>query len=215
MSDLQLSKTVDTEDARQGDVVTWTVVVSNDGPSDADAVVVEDDWPEGAELLDAEADQGDFDPGTGLWSVGGLTVGASATLTLEARLTGTGEVVNTASVTSASVDLDPSGDVASASVSAGPAEPPVDPTDPPVDPTKPPVDPTEPPVDPTDPSVDPTQQPVDPSDPPTAPGQPADPAGPREPLATTGGPPVLLALLGLVTVLAGAGSVANGLRRRR
>ncbi|SDE61044.1 DUF11 domain-containing protein [Auraticoccus monumenti] len=250
VSDLQLSKTVDTENARQGDVVTWTVVVSNDGPSDADAVVVEDDWPEGAQLLDAEADQGEFDPGTGLWSVGGLTVGASATLTLEARLTGTGEVVNTASVTSASVDLDPSGDVASASVSAEPAEPPVDPTEPPVDPTEPPVDPTEPPVDPTEPPVDPTeppvdpteppvdpteppvdpteppvdpteppvdptQQPVDPGVPPTAPDQPADPSGPRDPLATTGGPPVLLALLGLVTVLAGAGSVANGLRRRR
>ncbi|MVA77504.1 DUF11 domain-containing protein, partial [Auraticoccus sp. F435] len=145
VSDLRVSKTVDATEARQGDVVTWTVVVTNDGPSDADAVEVQDDWPEGAQLLGHDADQGELDPSTGLWSVGTLAVGASATLTLEARLTGTGEVENTASATSDSVDPDPSGDVASAAVEVAPAEPPVDPTEPPVDPTQPPVDPTQPP----------------------------------------------------------------------
>jgi uncharacterized repeat protein (TIGR01451 family) len=90
-ADLQLTKTLDTPPNgagkfSAGDVVTFTVHLTNHGPDDATDVVVLDQLSEGLTFVSATPSQGAFDPTTGLWTVGTLANGATATLQVSARI---------------------------------------------------------------------------------------------------------------------------------
>lgn len=66
-----------------GDVVTFEITVTNNGPADATGVTLNDTIPAG---LDATANNGNVTLGSyasGVWTIGTLANGASATLTIE------------------------------------------------------------------------------------------------------------------------------------
>ncbi|WP_457652289.1 FlgD immunoglobulin-like domain containing protein, partial [Rhodocaloribacter sp.] len=98
-ADLAVTKTVDNASAGVGENVVFTVTLTNNGPADATGVAVTDLLPAGLAFVSATPSQGAYDDVTGLWSVGALANGASATLEITATVTVTETVTNTAAVT--------------------------------------------------------------------------------------------------------------------
>ena len=84
-ADVKVIKTVSNPNPRNGDVITWTVVVSNLGPDAAENVIVEEALPEGLQLQSAKGSKGSYDDG--VWTVGTLNNGEIATLTLTTKVT--------------------------------------------------------------------------------------------------------------------------------
>lgn len=95
--DLSLSKTADNLTPTLGGNVTFTLTVSNAGPDDATGVVVTDLLPAGLDYV--SDDSGAYVPGTGVWTVGAIANGGSATLNIVTELTLTGPVVNITEIT--------------------------------------------------------------------------------------------------------------------
>jgi uncharacterized repeat protein (TIGR01451 family) len=117
-ADLSVTKSVDDTFPNEGDTIHYTVVVSNNGPNAATAVQVTDILPTGVTFVSSSATQGTYASGTGVWNVGGVSNGASATLTLTATVnagTNGSTITNTASVTrSDQADPNPANDSDSA-----------------------------------------------------------------------------------------------------
>ena len=98
--DLALDKMVDNASPIIGDMITFTIDVVNQGPDDATGVVVTDQLPSGYTYESHSTADGTYDEITGLWDIGNLTVGSTATLTITATVLGTGNHINLAEVTS-------------------------------------------------------------------------------------------------------------------
>ncbi|MBE7465310.1 MAG: DUF11 domain-containing protein [Planctomycetes bacterium] len=98
-SDLSLAKVVDQAAPSVGDTVTFTITLLNSGPDDATGVQVTDLLPTGLTFSGQTPSQGTYDPMTGIWDVGTAIVATPATLALQATVTGTGTLTNTAEVT--------------------------------------------------------------------------------------------------------------------
>jgi uncharacterized repeat protein (TIGR01451 family) len=81
-ADLEISKADDPDPVTAGTALTYTIQVTNNGPSDASGVTVTDTLPTDITFDSYSASQGTFDDATGVWSVGSLADGASASLTL-------------------------------------------------------------------------------------------------------------------------------------
>ena len=105
-ADLRLTKTVDDPTPDYLDQVTFTITITNDGPTAASGVEVSDSLPPGLGYDSSTASQGAYVPGTGVWTVGGLASGASATLDIVVDVNDTGLIANIAQV-SASDNADP------------------------------------------------------------------------------------------------------------
>ena len=116
VADLEISKVVDKPTASPGEQVTFTVTLANDGPDPATVVAVADPLPPSFTFISATPSQGTYDSATGLWSVGSLATGATATLAIVGQVTGSGVLTNTATATGAEADPDPSDNTASATV---------------------------------------------------------------------------------------------------
>ena len=82
-----------------GELVTFIVIVGNQGPSPATGVQVTEVLSAGLAFESAVPSQGSYDPVTGVWTVGAIANDASAGLSITARVTQAGTVTNTASVT--------------------------------------------------------------------------------------------------------------------
>lgn len=91
---LGLDKSVDPVDAAIGQIITFTIPITNDGPDDATGVVVSDTWPSGYTFISSSASQGSYDDATGQWDVGDLAYGDQAVLTISARVNATGVYTN-------------------------------------------------------------------------------------------------------------------------
>jgi uncharacterized repeat protein (TIGR01451 family) len=108
--DLEITKDVIPTEPEPGDNVTYTIVVHNYGPGDASGVEVTESMP--AELISCETvdptpTQGSYDAGTGVWTVGNMAAGTSATLMLKCQVdpqAETGQVVNEVTVTADQAD---------------------------------------------------------------------------------------------------------------
>jgi uncharacterized repeat protein (TIGR01451 family) len=115
VSDLSVTKTGPAT-AVLGQSVTYQIVATNNGPTDATGVTVTDVLPAGATLTSATSSIGTC-TGTGpvICSIGNLANGSSATITVVATLNTSGTNVDTATVTGDQPD--PNGANNSASVS--------------------------------------------------------------------------------------------------
>ena len=98
-ADIAVMKTVDNPSPNVGNNVTFTVTAKNNGPLNASGVVVTDPLPAGLTFVSASASQGGYTSGSGVWSVGSLASGATATLQIVATLTQAGPHTNTATKT--------------------------------------------------------------------------------------------------------------------
>jgi uncharacterized repeat protein (TIGR01451 family)/fimbrial isopeptide formation D2 family protein len=96
--DLAVKKTVDDATPNVGGIATFTVTVSNLGPGTATGVVINDPVPTGLSFVGNTPSQGDYSAAGGVWNVGTIADGASATLQIQALVVGSGAMTNTASV---------------------------------------------------------------------------------------------------------------------
>lgn len=114
-SDLAIAKTVDGSSKAENSLAVYTVQVTNLGTASASGVTVADLLPGGLTFDAASATAGSYT--SPIWTVGTLTGGASATLTLSATVNlgqGSATITNTASVTSTLYDANPANNSASA-----------------------------------------------------------------------------------------------------
>ena len=120
-ADLTVTKSADSPTAAAGGGITFTVTVTNTGPSDATDVVLTDLLPAPLEFSDAaSADDCAVIGGDVVCALGTLTAGSSRALTIGATLPSDADadtVTNTAAVTSAVPDPDPDDDSAAVDVS--------------------------------------------------------------------------------------------------
>jgi uncharacterized repeat protein (TIGR01451 family) len=105
LADLTVTKTASQAVIQVGVPLVYTVSVHNNGPDAATNVIVTEPLPAGFAFVMSEPSQGSFDPNTGIWSVGTLANGASATLQVVGVLTTLGPLVN--AVQSAANQFDP------------------------------------------------------------------------------------------------------------
>ena len=87
-ADLEVTKTVNNTTPNYLDNVVFTVTVTNNGPYTAVNTRVSDLLPAGLSLISATPSTGAYNNVTGLWTVGDLVNGASATLQLVAQVLG-------------------------------------------------------------------------------------------------------------------------------
>jgi gliding motility-associated-like protein/uncharacterized repeat protein (TIGR01451 family) len=95
-ADLSIIKTVNNTSPIYGSNVIFTIVISNNGPNDASGVVVNDLLQNGYVYISSTTTTGIYDPSTGLWTIGSLNNGVSASLTITATVVEGGNYVNTA-----------------------------------------------------------------------------------------------------------------------
>ena len=93
VSDLSLIKLVSDATPNIGDVITFTLEVSNAGPSDATNVVVEDAVPNGFEGIAAISNGGTATGNTVTWSGLSIAAGTTETLTFDVTVLAPGEGV--------------------------------------------------------------------------------------------------------------------------
>lgn len=101
-ADLSLSMSVDRSEATVGQSVAFTLVLTNSGPQAATGVQVTGLLPPGLSFSAAVASSGTYSATTGVWNLGGLASGASATLSIQAVVASSADHVLTAEVTAAS-----------------------------------------------------------------------------------------------------------------
>ena len=84
-ADLVTVKTLASGDATpdEGDTVIFEILVTNNGGAQATNVSLTDSLPPGLTFTGSSVSQGSYDIATGLFDIGTLSVGQSATLTLE------------------------------------------------------------------------------------------------------------------------------------
>jgi uncharacterized repeat protein (TIGR01451 family) len=78
--DLALTKSADPTYLSEGDDVTYTLLLINNGPVPASGVVVSESLPSGISVTGSEASHGSYT--SPIWDMGGLAVGEVATLTI-------------------------------------------------------------------------------------------------------------------------------------
>ncbi|NAS32510.1 DUF11 domain-containing protein [Flavobacteriaceae bacterium R38] len=99
VADLSLTKGVDNQTPDVATNVTFTITVTNDGPSDATGVVVTDQLPSGYSYVSDDA-AGGYNETNGIWNIGNLASGASITINIVALVNTTGDYTNVAEITS-------------------------------------------------------------------------------------------------------------------
>jgi uncharacterized repeat protein (TIGR01451 family) len=101
-ADLSLTKTASDAAPTVNQNVTFTLTLSNAGPTNASGVAVTDGLPAGLAYVSSTPSAGtSFNSGTGVWTVGAVASGANATLQIVAKVTASGTITNTAQVTAA------------------------------------------------------------------------------------------------------------------
>jgi uncharacterized repeat protein (TIGR01451 family) len=122
-ADLAVAKTVTNSTPNVGDIITFTVTLTNNGPSSATGVQVSDPLPADLVIVSATTSQGTYSTGTGVWEVGTLADGAQATLALQAQVISRTPQTNTATISHAD-QFDPNTGNNTASVTVIPPEEP-------------------------------------------------------------------------------------------
>jgi uncharacterized repeat protein (TIGR01451 family) len=98
-ADLMLGMTVDNASPNVGDVITFTIAVTNNGPDPATNLTVQDYLPTGLTFLTTTSSQGTFATAGGIWSVGTVSPGMPPTLLIEATVASPSPQINPAAIT--------------------------------------------------------------------------------------------------------------------
>jgi uncharacterized repeat protein (TIGR01451 family) len=101
-ADLKVTKLVSADTAVVGTTVDFTILVENLGPSNVTGIELTDDLPNGYTYVSSSVSTGSYSPTTDIWTLGSLTNGSSATLTITVLVNAPGTGVNfsnTATVT--------------------------------------------------------------------------------------------------------------------
>ena len=103
-ADLRVTKTADSGTVIAGNNLTYTVIVTNDGPNMATGVTVTDTLPAGVSFVSYTTNQGTYS--SGVWAVGTLSNLGSAMLTLIVNVGPgtTGTLTNTACASGSQTD---------------------------------------------------------------------------------------------------------------
>jgi uncharacterized repeat protein (TIGR01451 family) len=97
--DLSVNKTVNFPGPYAGQTIQFTLTATNNGPDIATLVQVEDLIPSGFTYVSHTASGStEYNAAAGLWDIGTLNNGGSATLTINAVVNTTGNFTNTASI---------------------------------------------------------------------------------------------------------------------
>jgi uncharacterized repeat protein (TIGR01451 family) len=97
VADLSLTKTIDNPAPSIGDLVKFTITVTNDGPDLATNVIVQDALPPDYSFV-SDNPLGSYNNGTGKWTIGNLAIGATASLEITATTLADGATTNWAEV---------------------------------------------------------------------------------------------------------------------
>ncbi|HFQ61772.1 MAG TPA: DUF11 domain-containing protein, partial [Epsilonproteobacteria bacterium] len=124
-ADLVTTKIVDNATPSVGDTVTFTLSVTNNGGAQATNVSLTDTLPIGMNYTSSNPSQGSYANSTGLWTIGTLNNGSSATLTISGTVdagTEGGTLTNTTTAASTPDQTDPStvGDDLNESITVNP-----------------------------------------------------------------------------------------------
>ncbi len=120
LADLEITKSVAPAEVRLDEQITFTMRVTNHGPSTATGVVVTDALPAGVTFVSATGDSGSCadTAGTVTCTIPSLPAGATATITIVTTRTGPAPITNTATVDGAERDPDESNNTATASLTS-------------------------------------------------------------------------------------------------
>lgn len=99
-ADLNLDVSVDNESPDVGSVITFTITLINEGPSDAIGVEVENILPNGFTYVSDDS-SGLFDPSDGIWNVGTIALESQMELNIVAEVNPSGDYTTTTQVVDA------------------------------------------------------------------------------------------------------------------
>ncbi len=86
--DVSIQKIVSTKKTSHGEIISWTLVVTNHGPHTATGVYVIDQLPSGLRYANSKADKGqDYNPVSGRWYIGDLAENETVTLQINTTVT--------------------------------------------------------------------------------------------------------------------------------
>lgn len=102
--DMKLRKATQSSEYNYHDLIMWTINVVNNGPNNATNVKVTDVLPEGLVYRSHDASVGTYS--NGVWDIGNLTIGESATLNIITLINKTGDITNNANVSGIEFDWD-------------------------------------------------------------------------------------------------------------
>lgn len=105
-TDLSVVKTASSMEPMMGEEIVFTIVATNNGPSNATGVSVTDLLESGYSYVSSTTTQGTYVPATGVWNIGNMPNGAIETMTITAIVTHTGFYTNTATITGTEIDND-------------------------------------------------------------------------------------------------------------
>ena len=94
--DVSVSKNTQYSEFNYRDQVVWTINVVNNGPSDASNVKVNDVLPDGLVYQSSSASVGNY--ANGVWNIGNLAKGKTATIKITTLINKTGDITNKATV---------------------------------------------------------------------------------------------------------------------
>ncbi|TFG79789.1 MAG: DUF11 domain-containing protein [Chrysiogenales bacterium] len=97
-ADIAVTKTTDNLEPKVGETFNFTVTATNNGPATASGLKVTDSLPAGLTYDSYTASTGTYTSGTGIWDIGTLANGATATLQIGVSGAAKGMVTNTAAV---------------------------------------------------------------------------------------------------------------------
>ena len=98
ITNLSVQKIINNAAPIVGSNVVFTILASNMGPNDATGVSLTDVLPIGYTFVSSTVTTGVFSNANGLWNIGNLASGTSATLTITAKVNAAGPYANTATI---------------------------------------------------------------------------------------------------------------------
>ena len=108
VADLRVDKTDNPDPVSAGNDLTYTITVTNDGPTAATSVTLTDTLPSGVTFVSASPGCSFFAPNQVICSLGTIPANDSVVVTIVVRPNAPGTITNTAEVTAAENDPDPS-----------------------------------------------------------------------------------------------------------